>query len=441
MKAPLFGLLAVTALLAAVAGKGPEAAQPPAGVESSAAAATDKTPDGVETTPITPSPLPTPRPIAPFVQKGIDWLVRAQHPNGGWGGGSHANQQIRDPHKVVTDPATTAVAGIALIRAGHTPVAGTYAQSVRRAAEHLCGVVEEASEGPRITDLTGTQPQAKLGQFADTALAVQFFSRLLIEIPEGSPLRERVDAALDKCLAKLEGSQQTDGSWGGGGWAPVLQSSLGCQALELAIVGGKKIDPRALEGARGYQTANFDVDTGRADASAAAGVELYALGASNRAAASRARAAQQVVDEAKKEGKLPADAPVDAVSFRALGYTEAAATELASAVTANEAQIRRLDDEAMLRGFGSNGGEEFLSYLLTSEALVLAGGEKFREWNEKMHQRLAKIQTSDGSWTGHHCITSPVFCTAAVVQCLTVDRDAELLAEIAEHDIETLRRK
>ena len=46
--------------------------------------------------------------------------------------------------------------------------------------------------------------------------------------------------------------------------------------------------------------------------------------------------------------------------------------------------------------------------------------------------RLQKVQNGDGSWSGHHCITSPVFCTAAVVQCLTTDRDATFLIAMAE---------
>jgi len=68
---------------------------------------------------------------------------------------------------------------------------------------------------------------------------------------------------------------------------------------------------------------------------------------------------------------------------------------------------------------------------MTSETLVIAGGEKFHPWQDKMQGRLAKIQNSDGSWSGHHCITSPVFCTAAVVQCLTADQDAEFLVAMA----------
>ncbi len=93
----------------------------------------------------------------------------------------------------------------------------------------------------------------------------------------------------------------------------------------------------------------------------------------------------------------------------------------------------RLNDEALLSGFGSNGGEEFLSYLMSCESLVITGGKQFQEFHDKMHERLAKVQNSDGSWAGHHCITSPVFCTAAVVQCLTTDRDAKVLIQIARN--------
>ena len=89
-------------------------------------------------------------------------------------------------------------------------------------------------------------------------------------------------------------------------------------------------------------------------------------------------------------------------------------------------------DDKVLDGFGSNGGEEFLSYMQKSEALLIGGGEAFEQWNGKMGERLQKIQNTDGSWSGHHCITSPVFCTSAVVLTLAADRDARLLRETAK---------
>ncbi len=133
---------------------------------------------------------------------------------------------------VQVDPATTAFAAMALLRAGHTPVSGDHKASVRRATEYLVHVVETYdTAGPKITDITGTQPQAKLGPLVDTSMTAQFLARVLPTLPEGEPLRSRVNAALERCLAKLQESQQKDGSWNvEGGWAPVLQSSLGCSA-------------------------------------------------------------------------------------------------------------------------------------------------------------------------------------------------------------------
>lgn len=376
-----------------------------------------------------------PRHMAPFVQKALGWLVEAQHASGGWGGGSHANQRDKDVRNVQVDPATTAFAGLALLRAGHTPVSGDYKSSVRRATEYLVQVVDTYdTAGPKITNITGTQPQAKLGPLVDTSMTAQYLARVLPTLPEGEPLRSRVNSALERCLAKLQVSQQKDGSWNvEGGWAPVLQSSLGCSALELAEVAGKKIEGEQLDRARKYQKGNFDSKTGRVDATKGAGVALYAFSGAQRANAGEARAAQDAIEKGKREGKLAADAPVNKENLEKTGLRGAAAERLAEAKTASDAQNRQLNDETLLSGFGSNGGEEFLSYLMSCESLVITGGKQFQEFTDKMHERLAKVQNPDGSWSGHHCITSPVFCTAAVVQCLTTDRDAKVLIQIARN--------
>ncbi len=369
-----------------------------------------------------------------FLKKSIAWLIAAQHNDGGWGGGSHSKQSIRDPHAVVTDPATTSFTLLSLMRSGHTPISGEYKEQVNKGLEYLLAAVEKAkTEGPLITDVTGTQPQTKLGRFVDTSMTAQYLARVLPLFKEKDPMHLRIDAALDKCLAKLQVSQQADGSWGkGGGWAPVLQSSLSCSALEIAAANGKQVDQEVLDKARKYQKDNFDVSSGRAKSEAAAGVELYAFGGSLRGNASDAREAQQQISKAKEEGKLAADASINEESLRISGVKDVdQAKKLAQAAAQNQAQLRRLDDENLLKGFGNNGGEEFLSYLMTSESLVIAGPKQFKKWNDKMLTRMEKIQNADGSWNGHHCITSPVFCTAAVVQCLTTENDAEFLTEMA----------
>ena len=221
-------------------------------VAETAAAESESTPEGDAGSPSDPPVAVTPGRIPEFVTKGVAWLIAAQHNDGGWGGGSHAHQNIRDPHAVVTDPATTSFSLLALLRAGHTPVGGEYQSQVRKGLEYLLAAVESApTDGPLVTTIEGTQPQSKLGRYVDTAMTAQYLARALSLLPKEFDLYSRVDAALDVCLAKLQKSQQSDGSWGsGGGWAPVLQSSLSCSALELAASSGKQVDGSVLRLAR-----------------------------------------------------------------------------------------------------------------------------------------------------------------------------------------------
>lgn len=395
-----------------------------------------------------PAPAPLP-PLQPFVEKGLDWLCGAQQDDGGWGAGSHARQDVRDARVVPTDPATTASVAMALLRAGHGLGRGDFATVVQKATDYLLRTVEAApAEGPQITELRGTQPQAKMGQNVDTALTAQFLSRLLQEDQLEAAVRPRVTAALDKCLRKIETSQGQDGSWAAGGWAPVLQSAQMSTALELGEAAGRPIDKEKLAQARVYQRQQVTVVTGgrmttasgptvavedfAPVSDAAAGVDLYASAANQRGVAAQAKAAEEMVENAKREGKLPAAARVDSVTLRQLGVEAQQAQGMEQSFAMNNAAKSRAFDEDLLSGFGNNGGEEFLSYQMQSEALVIDGGEECAKWTTKMHERLAKVQNQDGSWSGHHCITSPSFCTAAAISCLTADRDVEWLRHGAQ---------
>ena len=74
--------------------------------------------------------------------------------------------------------------------------------------------------------------------------------------------------------------------------------------------------------------------------------------------------------------------------------------------------------------------KKFLSHLMTTESMYVSGGDNWEKWNGQIVNTLTGIQNPDGSWSGHHCITSPVFCTAACVLTLTVENDEGLLAGI-----------
>ena len=400
-----------------------------------ASGASDSKPQKFADGPVADAPVAA-EPLPAFVERGIDWLVEAQQADGGWGAGSHSRQEVRDPLAVPTDPASTALTAMALLRSGHTPKQGRHQAAVLRATDYLLATVERSPDsGPKITNLTGTQPQSKMGPYVDTALTAQYLSRLLPAIEDDRKLEARVTAALDKCLRKIETSQGGNGSWADGGWAPVLQSSLMSSALEMAQDAGREVDEDALKRARDYQKDQVDSQTGAVAADSAAGVPLYSSSSNWRAVAAEAKAAGDVVGKAKLDGILAQNEPVTEESLRKAGVAPERAKELSESWKQNILAKSRAFDENLLDGFGSNGGEEFLSYMLVSESLVIDGGEQLAEWNAKMRQRLAKIQNGNGSWSGHHCITSPVFCTAAVILSLTAERDAVLLAQAAEHAV------
>src|SRR5262249_46865066 len=132
-----------------------------------------------------------------------------------------------------------------------------------------------------------------------------------------------------------------------------------------------------------------------------AGVELYSRAASvgvlqdsvntNAAATEKLRE----VAQKSKDPQAPADAEKELQRF---GEARAVKEE------AQKAVIERLSDKQFVSGFGSNGGEEFLSYMNLAESLVVKGGAEWKKWDDEMTGNLNRVQNDDGSWSGHHCI-------------------------------------
>ncbi len=364
------------------------------------------------------------KPIPAYIERSLDWLAAAQFENGGWGSGSHSQQDNRDPQAVSIDPATTAFSAMALARSGNTLTKGPYRKNLKRALDYLLVLVEEApEEGPSISDIRGTQPQAKLGQNIDVSMVSQLLTRMLDETKSDPKYHARVEAALNKCVRKIQLAQNEDGSFSQGGWAGVLQSAMANSALERAADAGARVDKDALAKSRRYQQDNVSAD-GSIRTEDAAGVKLYSIASSQRASAPVVRDARQRLKEAKKDGRINAEAEINEETLKAIGYSDDEARDVNATNQSYAKATEMLGSDEVLSGFGNNGGEEFLSYMMTSEALAATGGQEWEKWYSKMNNRLAKIQDPVGSWSGHHCITSPVFSTAAVVMTMTADRDA-----------------
>jgi len=282
---------------------------------------------------------------------------------------------------------------------------------------------------PYITKLQGTQPQTKLGRNIDAILTAQFFTNILhYEIKDAS-LKKRFEAGLDKLVMKIQKAQDNDGSWKDGGWAPVLQSAMANNALESAAGIGRKVDTAVMNRSRKYQNSNFDVNTNAVVTGKAAGVMLYGLSSTTRASASESKRAKDIIYKAKQEGRLNNDA-VTEENLKAAGVSSTEAKELVTAYSINKASQQQAVREDVMVGFGNNGGEEFMSFLMTGESMLMQGGNEWKKWYDMMSGKLLTIQNNDGSWNGHHCITSPVFCTATCLLILSIHNDMQFSMQL-----------
>ncbi|HEU5148119.1 MAG TPA: hypothetical protein VFT90_15450 [Chryseosolibacter sp.] len=373
----------------------------------------------------------TPEQVQRAVDLGLNWIVEAQHPNGGWGAGMHQRQDIRDPHAVATDPATTAIVAMAMLRSGTTLTSGTYASNLGKALYHLLESIENSPQGSmNITTQTGTQIQTKLGGNIDVILTSQFLSNILPHLDHDVTLKSRVKRCQNVCVGKIQSAQTANGSIAGSGWAGVLQSSFATNALEAAEANGAEVDQEALQRSRAFQKQNYNTKTGDVNTDLGAGVVLYSVTGSVRASAKEARKVEEVISEAKRKGQLAPSASPTAENLERIGFDKDDALQYATAYEVYQSAKVEAQREDVMSGFGNNGGEEFLSYLQTGESMIINKDEGWQNWYDNMSGRLLKIQNQDGSWQGHHCITSPVFCTATCLLILAVHNDVENLIEL-----------
>ncbi|MEM7105529.1 MAG: prenyltransferase/squalene oxidase repeat-containing protein [Bacteroidota bacterium] len=372
-----------------------------------------------------------PQKVLSSIDHGLDWLKKAQHPDGGWGAGFHHKQGIMDPHAVPADPATTSMVCMALLRTGSTLSDGPFRVELEKATDFLVNAVEiTPPDGSNITKLTNTQIQRKLGNNIDLILTAQYFSNLLEVLDKGSDLYEKIFVWLNVCVDSIQLNQAQNGSFKGSGWAGVLQSAFANNALESAQYRGAWVNDEILDKSRDYQKGNYDLETNRVATTDGAGVVLYSVSSSTRASAKEARKAEEAISEAIEEGYLSTGAEITIDNLVKAGYAEDQALKFESSYNIYQAAKRHSVDPNVTRGFGNNGGEEFISFLQTGESMIINKDDAWKQWFDNVSGQLLTIQNADGSWNGHHCITSPVFCTATSVLILSVNNDIDQLVAL-----------
>jgi len=323
---------------------------------------------------------------------GIEWLIKRQAKDGGWGAGNWGTDDLSAP----SDVATTVVSIMALLR--DAGAGDKHADAIERASLFVVSAIETAPDGPRLDTPTNTQPQHKLGTLVDTHLAAMILGDLAPRF--SGETKARLNRGWDKVLGKVQQAQAADGSFANDGWAPVLSGSYAAQSLIKAKEAGRTVvDDDVLEKAERYQVAQVseegDFATGKA-----AGVALYSVAGTMKANKDVARR----------------------------GAASDAAPEAERAVEQARSRVSADVSGALMAGFGSVGGEEMLAYTMISDTLAEDGGDTWDGWEKKINGYLTGIQNADGSWSGHHCITSTTFVTATALMTLGAADHAKLTA-------------
>ncbi|MGA2620373.1 MAG: hypothetical protein ABSF26_22360 [Thermoguttaceae bacterium] len=374
------------------------------------------------------APAVNPKPLSEHVKQGTKWLVEHQLKKGAWGQGEESahmggGSQMKD----VPSVADTCMATLALIRAGNTPAKGECANNVLHAVAFICGEIEESDmDSLFVTPTRGTRVQSKLGPYIDTFLAAVLLPEVKDQMPDDAG-KKRVAAALDKLLAKIQKNQRADGTWGGQGWATTIQQGLAVKGLNRAAQYGVQVDEKIRARAEQQARQSFDRGSGKFKEEGSAGVQLYSAGSNLGSVAESVKTNNQRKSQLEMKLASPsATAPEKAEAHATLDRYKSAEKDLQDAQTA---VIARLDDKQFIAGFGSNGGEEFLSYMNIGESLVVKGGDTWKAWDKSIGENLDRVQNGDGSWSGHHCITGRTFCTSAALLVLMVDRSPQPISE------------
>jgi len=382
------------------------------------------------------------KPLSRNVKKGLDWLVEHQLAGGGWGQGEESaqmrgNESLRDRPNV----ADTCIAVLALIRSGSTPCEGLYRDAIIKGVRYVRLQVEESdSQSIAVTRVQGTRVQQKLGPNIDTFLASMLLAEVKGRMPDLAS-EKSTDFALHKVLGKIERHQKQDGTFDGQGWAPVLAQAMCGKGINRARQAGARVSDRALARAENGAMLAFQASKPTPAAGTRTGIATGRLGAMGgmMAGGMGGSAGVELYSRAASVGVLQDSVNTNKVVAEGLRHRAAnskdtkerawAKEKLAQIADAEQVQreaqaavVSRLGDRQFMAGFGSNGGEEFLSYMNIAESLVIKGGDEWKRWDAEMTENLNRVQNDDGSWSGHHCITGRTFCTSTALLVLLADR-------------------
>ena len=296
------------------------------------------------------------------VKKAQEWLLKTINQDGGCG------VDVSQP----SDIGCSCMVGLAFMSQGNTAVEGERQGDLRRMRKFMLQQVANMPSDD-ITSAQGTQLQNKIGRHAHSFFAALFLSQLFGEGTNPDPVKD----ALKRVIAAIVKAQTADGDWGNRSWAPTLGTVMGWVSLRAADFAGVSVG-----------------------------------GAPEKTAEHLIRKMQQNLNN--KRGWMH-QLYKNASGIRVLYAMKMENEPVAKKAFAEALRLVSNDNTP----FTQAGGEEFLAFHLITETMLQKGGEDWDRWFPTVRDKLIKVQNSDGSWTGHHCITSRTFCTAAAILVLT----------------------
>lgn len=312
----------------------------------------------------------TTKKITPEAKKsiglGTKWLVEAIRRDGGVGPDKGQPPEI----------GCTAMVGLALLSQGNTLDKGPNARELRRVFDYLMHEIE--SVGPNEVPVeSNTLIQRKIGKYAPVFLLTLFLSQIHGEEEAGEEIAVR--KALTKLARFISSTQQKDGTWGDNSWAPVLGTVLGWESLRAAASAGIVVEASAEN-----------------------------IGAN-------------LIEKLKQRN------PNEAGNWMFTFYKETASLRVLHSLGYKNDPVFKDSLERVLklgtqeqRLYQSAGGEEYIAFYLVTELMMQEQKKNAlaAQWYPHVRDKLISIQNKDGTWTGHHCITSRTFCTAAALLTL-----------------------
>jgi len=318
------------------------------------------------------------------IEKGVQWLLKAQNKDGSWGLDSKDSQ---------SDPTCTALAGLVLLSDGNTErdgLSNEKVKAIRGAVEFILTRARKAKD-----DISMSQTsliQGKLGHTVHNHFAVVFLTQVYGMRTGDLDLSDEVNAVLKPTIQKLTDyiarTQDPDGSWHKNTFGSLKATCMAWVALRSAGGTGVPINGAKLDKTLQFIKKSYSNST-----------KLFHL-----------------------EGRGGGYG-----DYQTMYATSSAIRVLQGSGLGNENMtlnaidefIKQCKDGQWKQMFLTVEGEDYLAAMMMTHALVSENGERWKKWYPFIRDSLVKRQNADGSWTTTACISGRTFASACALLSLT----------------------